>query len=174
MPPLIAYKTLPAGLERGGNTKEQTQNRKVFFGWNNLTQFEKEQIAECKRMVSEKYSGEIPSRFQNDREILKFCQCQFFNLEKASNQIVRSIGWELSNMISVDFSHHSLQMLQNGCCYIHGRDKFYRPAVIINMDNVVRQMALNPEIEQGENFTNAFLFLYNYILKVMLLPGHIE
>lgn len=72
MPPLIAYKTLPPGLEEGGNTKEKLQHRKVFFGWNNLTPFEKEMVAECRRMISEKYSGEIPSRFQNDRELLKF------------------------------------------------------------------------------------------------------
>lgn len=87
---------------------------------------------------------------------------------------MRSIGWELKNMISVDFPSTTLELIQNGCAYIHGRDRYYRPAVIINMDRVVRQMAINPELEQGENFTNAFLFLYNYILKVMLLPGHIE
>lgn len=75
MPPLEAYKIVPKHLELGGNTKENLQQRKVFFGWNNLTPFEVEQIQECRRLVSEKYSGEIPARFMNDREILKFLQC---------------------------------------------------------------------------------------------------
>lgn len=77
-------------------------------------------------------------------------------------------------MIDVDFTSNCLHLLQNGCIYIHGRDKFMRPAVIINIDRTIKQIAIKPELNEGENFTAAFLFLYNYMQKVMLLPGHIE
>ena len=44
MPPLAAYLQIPPLKDRGGNTQENPDTRKIYTGWDNLTNFEIQKI----------------------------------------------------------------------------------------------------------------------------------
>ena len=57
---------------------------------------------------------------------------------------------------------------------MHGRDKFYRPAFIMDANLMAKLTKEEPEIITVEVFQQMFAFLYVYVKQVMLLPGQAE
>lgn len=70
MPPLEAYK-LHTPVMDITSTETKTQARYFFYGWNNLTEFEKKALDDIKQYLKNNYKTEIPEGF-SDRELLKF------------------------------------------------------------------------------------------------------
>ena len=68
-------------------------------------------------------------------------------------------------------SDHTLRLLQSGCFYLFGRDKFYRPCFVMDGLLISRLVKSDPEIINPEVFNQMFYFIYQYIKKVILLPG---
>jgi hypothetical protein len=57
---------------------------------------------------------------------------------------------------------------------LFGRDCYYRPVLVVDMEAYLKESLKNPDLLKGDIFTDCYMFLYNYIRKVMFLPGHIE
>ena len=109
----------------------------------------------------------------NDREILKFVQANFFKLDKVGEKIFNHWNW-LDTLETVPrLNPQSLRMLQSGAFYIYGRDKFYRPCVIIDAA-VLNKLNSEPGIVTAENFNALWIFLYVYMRKVMFLDGQVD
>jgi hypothetical protein len=64
--------------------------------------------------------------------------------------------------------------VQSGCVYIFGRDKYFRPTIVLDFDSVNKMMLTNPDLVRLEHVQNTLVFLWNYIRKVMFLDGHVE
>ena len=67
-------------------------NRVIFFGWNNLSEFELTNLQKVKDYVEKELHFKIPEYF-DDREQLKFVQAYEFNTEKAGLALVEHIRW---------------------------------------------------------------------------------
>lgn len=78
MPPLDAYKVRPPFYDRVSTSTNQ-EARYQFFGWDNLTTFEVEAIANTKVYLETVLKVPIPESLL-DREILKFLQANYFNM----------------------------------------------------------------------------------------------
>lgn len=52
-----------------------------------------------------------------------------------------------------------------------GRDKFYRPTMVIDYARVTEVMVNEPELISDTVWLEALMFYYEYLMKVMLLPG---
>lgn len=76
MVPLIAYRCRPIGWDRV-NKQGDDNRRQVYFGWNNVTDYEQEGINKVVRWLQETKQTEVPPGFGN-RNLLKFCQANFF------------------------------------------------------------------------------------------------
>lgn len=76
MVPLIAYRCRPAGWERV-NQQGDDNRRQVYFGWNNITEYELEGIDKVVKWLKENKQVEVPEGF-GSRNLLKFCQANFF------------------------------------------------------------------------------------------------
>ena len=72
LPPLEAYKLVPPRTELVCKSQAE-EIRLHFYGWDNLTEFEKRMIDEVKKHITEVLKIEIPANF-DDRDILKFVQ----------------------------------------------------------------------------------------------------
>jgi hypothetical protein len=57
---------------------------------------------------------------------------------------------------------------------VHGRDKYFRPTLVLDLDAALKVMEVHPTLITAENVLEAFVYLWNYIKKVMFLDGHIE
>ena len=89
MPPLEAYFILPPGYDRACS-KEKMNHRISFYGWNNLSDFEVDSMEKTKDVLFKKRA--YPQGF-NDRELLKFVQAAYFNVDKAVEKLVAHFDW---------------------------------------------------------------------------------
>lgn len=54
----------------------------------------------------------------------------------------------------------TMKMLQMGAFYIFGRDKFYRPCLIIDCTVMAQLVAKDPQCGTEETIVNLFIFLF--------------
>lgn len=172
MPPLEAYFIIPARKDAVATTDKTQNDRRVYFGWNNITEYEQNGINALKRSVAEK-NLQVPAAF-GDRDWLKWVQASFYNIEKATEKIQAHFAWLSSIPPEPRLNERTLYLLQSGCFYIFGRDKFYRPAFVMDGRIMADIAKKNPEMITAEVFNDMFVFLFNYLKKVILLPGQIE
>ena len=89
LPPLEAYMIRPANYERA-STEKDTDNRKIYYGWNNLSQFEINQIEAIKVHMRDVLKIPSPPRF-DDREWLKFLQACKHDIKATGNKL--TVHW---------------------------------------------------------------------------------
>lgn len=70
-------------------------------------------------------------------------------------------------------NRHILKLIQSGAFYLFGRDKNFRPTLIIDFEALGRLEPVS-DYEDGEYVTQTLVFLTNYMKKVMFLQGRIE
>ena len=170
LPPLESYFIVPDDTEKQNKTMKTNNDRKVYYGWNNLTKFEEQGIENLKKNLAEKKGVQLPPGY-DDRDLLKFCQANFFDIEKASTKIIEHFKWLSSLPPEPRLTPMTIRLLQSGCFYIHGRDKNYRPAFIMDANLMAKLNKEQPEILTVDVFQDLFCFLYVYLRQCMLLPG---
>ena len=70
MPPLIVYKCRPPNVDHT-NVKGNDNYRKVYYGWNNVTEHEKQGIERVREWLRQEKNTEVPGDFL-ERDLLKF------------------------------------------------------------------------------------------------------
>ena len=112
----------------------------------------------------------MPPQFL-ERDWLKWIQASFYDVEKAAAKLVKHIDWLNAIPPEPHLRNHTLRLLQSGGFYLFGRDKFYRPAFVMDAQVLARVAKSDPECITAEVFGEMFSFLYVYIKKTILLPG---
>ena len=106
--------------------------------------------------------------------MLKFVQASFFKIDIVGEKVFKHFNWLDSIPREPRLTNITMRMLQTGAIYIFGRDKFYRPCIVMDAEAMARLMKEDPNAITGETFADLWVFLYMYIKNVMLLPGHID
>lgn len=158
MPPLMAYRSKPVGVEKV-NVQGDDNARKVYYGWNNVTDYERKGIENVVQWLRKEKKCEVPANF-SDRNLLKFVQANFFNIEKAGNKLFNHFNWLDSLPREPRLTERTIKLLQGGVFYIHGRDKFYRPCLVMDGAAMVKLMASEAGLLTNETFTEEFVFLF--------------
>ena len=91
MPPLIAYRFKPT-LVPVTCSEKNLQARQVFYGWNNLNDFEKRGMNDVRNWLRENKNMEIPADF-SDRDLLKFVEGEWFKVPKAGEKLYQHLLW---------------------------------------------------------------------------------
>ena len=172
IPPLDSLRCKPLGWDHV-NIKGNDNYRKVYFGWNNISQYEKDGIANVKRWLKEQKQCDVPANF-GDRNVLKFVQANFFKIDKAGEKLFKHFAWLQTLPNEPKLTNHTLKLLQSGCFYIFGRDKYYRPCLVMDAAVMHRLGKESPESVTSDNFTALFIFLYQYLKNVMFLNGYVD
>ena len=68
----------------------------------------------------------------DDDEVLKFTQANQFNIDKTTEKLILHFDWLHSLPPEPRLTSKTLRLLQSGAFYIFGRDKFYRPCIIVD------------------------------------------
>ena len=74
--------------------------------------------------------------------------------------------------LNLKLDEQALKLIQGGCMYIFGRDKYFRPAFVFDGFRFVEYIEKYPGLVTPENIVRAFVFLCNYLKEVMFLDGH--
>lgn len=67
-----------------------------------------------------------------------------------------------------------IKLIQSGALYVYGRDKHYRPTIVTDLAIIVKLMVTDPEVASVKAMQDSFVFVWNYIRKVMFLEGHVN
>ena len=172
LPPLQAYMIRPPNYEKF-STEKDTDHRKVYYGWNNLSEFESNQIETIKDHMKEVMKLEPPPRF-DDREWLKFLQACKHDIKATGNKLAVHWAWVASLSPEPMLTPLSLKCLQAGCIYIFGRDKFLRPTWVLDGGALSRCAAEDSNVVTIENITEILTFLVRFIRENMFLRGHCD
>lgn len=112
-------------------TNDATKNeRRVYFGWNNLTEFELKGMNQLKEYLASE-GCIVPPSFE-ERDWLKWIQASFYDVEKAGEKLIRHIAWLISIPPEPRLTSNTIKLLQSGCFYLHGRDKWLRPCFVMD------------------------------------------
>ena len=105
------------------------------------------------------------------RDWIKWIQSCQYDVVKTGEKLYAHISWLQKFGPEPRLTPLSLRLLQSGGFYLHGRDRFYRPVFVMDgviLANVARDQ---PEIISTEVFEEMFVFMFNYLRKVVFLPG---
>ena len=89
MPPMQLYMLRPAGYEKASQANDPLA-RQVFNGWNNLSEYEEQQLVLIKEHMRDVLKLEMPPMFE-DREWLKFLQACKHDIDATGRKI--SVHW---------------------------------------------------------------------------------
>ncbi len=143
MVPLICYRLRPTGWEKV-NVEQDNNRRAVFFGWNNITEYERKGIADVKQYLRNVKKLEVPETF-SDRNVLKFVQANFFQIDKAGDKLALHFVWLQGLPREPKLNKYTIKLLQSGTFYIFGRDKFYRPCLVMDCRKLAELAKTDPE-----------------------------
>jgi len=67
-----------------------------------------------------------------ERDWLKWIQASFYDADKAAEKLIKHIEWLTAIPPEPHLTTQTMRLLQSGCFYIYGRDKFYRPCFVMD------------------------------------------
>ena len=172
MPPLIVYKSRMVGMEHV-NVPGNDNNRRLFYGWNNMTDHERQGVEKLRQWLLKEKNCQVPDGFDK-KDLLKYVQANFFQIDKAGEKIFAHFAWLRSLPTVPTLNKTTIKMLQEGAFYILGRDKFYRPCLIIDCTVMASLASKDPQCASEQTIQDVFIFLFQYITQVMFIKGHVE
>ena len=110
--------------------------------------------------MQEELNYPVPDGF-DERDVLKFAQAYEFNTKKAAAALVEHLKWRASLPRNL-LSNNVMRMVQSGMFYIFGRDKFYRPTMIVDYARVAEVMVNEPELLNEQTCLETLMFYYTF------------
>ena len=145
-------------------TYGELKQRLIFYkqAWSDS---EQKAVLEFKQFCKTK-GQKIPTR---DAEILKWLYGKGFDNQKTLDALMVKINF-INEQLPYKVSTGVFELLNNGFIYICGRDRFYRPIM------VVRQAVLNslPEPPSEQDLIGCAMIMMEYFQWHMMTPGHVE
>lgn len=168
-PPSIAYRYCPPEEQMMVQSKSTTQ-RIMFHGDIEFTRDEYEAITNFNDYLEEN-DLEVDSEF-NDPEILRFLQTGKFDFKSTFENIKKYVSWRIEH-VPPKLSSLWEQLINSGFMYVHGRDKFFRPMVILNPTALLPFKKMGFDLI-GDEIIKWSIFIIEYVINNLFLPGKIE
>ena len=171
LPPPEAYLYFPKGEEIiiPNDKKPEKALRRIFVGVP-YSEIEENWIKEYKAEISLHPEMVLPD-YWNDAIHLRFIYATECNLKKSYERMEKYFKWKKTYFPMVIQPGDKLfQLLNLGFLYIYGRDHQFRP-IIICQPYVYQK---NMDIFSSDEVITASIFLFQYLVNNMLIPGQIE
>ena len=170
-PPKEAYLYFPKGEEIIviNNKKPESSCRKIYY---NVPVFdmEKKYINKLKEIINQHPEIKLPDFF-DDEFLLRFLYADDCELDEVFKRLKKYIEWSKETFpLSIQPKSKAVEILNKGFIYVYGRDCKFRPILIFRLEHFVK----NEKIYSVQEVLEAGIFLGQFIINHMLLPGHIE
>ncbi|EWS72900.1 aspartyl/asparaginyl beta-hydroxylase family protein (macronuclear) [Tetrahymena thermophila SB210] len=146
------------------HTDGNSHYRRIFYGVE-YSEFEKRHQKQLKEQI-ENENIELPEDW-DDAQTLKYCYSGGFDLKKSIESLKMHLEWR-RNPIMHKMNKQALEILQEGVFYHLGRDKQFRPVVVLNMWKV------NPKKTPVEIYLSAICNLLTKVSKIEFVKGYVE
>ena len=171
LPPKEAYYYFPKGEEliEFNAKKPQKSYRKLYHDVPFLD-LEKKYIADYKALINKHPEVKVPS-YIDDALFLRFIYADECDMEVSFKRLVKYLELINKTFPMVMKPQSKLkEILNKGFVYAHGRDCRFRPILVFR----VKEFVKNQNIYSVEEVVEAGLFLGQFILNHMMIPGKIE
>jgi hypothetical protein len=114
-------------------------NHRLLFHSIFLNKFEEEMLKKFEFVISErKLKHNKPLTTWHRNELLKFLYNTDWDLQKALKSLEDHLKWRESNLtFDINYISQDIkELLETGCFYVHGRDKQFRPIIILRTDRI--------------------------------------
>ena len=135
----------------------------------NLLPKEKQKLSELENEIRKGSLEGIPEGWSRE-ELLRYCYGTNWKTPKILKNLKESLEWRKS-FLGRDYKAllpRVLPILTEGSIYIHGRDHYFRPILVLN---IAKCSFKKHSIEE---YTMGICFLLEYMIENMLLPGKVE
>ncbi|KAM3138173.1 hypothetical protein pb186bvf_009636 [Paramecium bursaria] len=127
--------------------------RKFFDGQIEFQKWELDMLMEFKKLLNKQYS---------DNVLMRMLYATKFQFNKTLQILEANDVWRSQPK---DMTQDVIKYLFNGAIYVHGRDHFFRPIIIVNATKLIGDIDLTLQ--------SLTVFL-EYLLDKWMLPGQIE
>ena len=108
----------------------------------------------------------------NDGVLLRFLVSRQFDFNLVKQDLYDHLEWRQTHVPVARLTDRTLNLLNKGIFYIHGRTKIGNPILYLDFKNVLGLLE-SKEIDP-DSFCALHHFFASYILRNMLVPGQIE
>jgi hypothetical protein len=141
-------------------------SQRIIFGYVPLKPNETKAMEEFRKYAEDNHLV-LPKWTDDDhRVLLRFLQGNNFVIKKTAESLLSHVHWRETELIINEALAKSL--LPYGLIYFYGRDRMYRPVLILNIRKILdMKMPL-------DDVKNLLLYVIEWGIKNMLLPGKVE
>ena len=171
LPPREAYYFFPKDKDviELHKKKPQKNVRRIFINVPYL-EYEQKWLDEYKKIIDKHPENKLPN-FWNDGLNLTFIYSTECKLEKSYQRMLDYFAWyKKSFPLNIQPKDKCMQILNSGFLYIHGRDHQFRP-ILICQPYILQK---NKKEFAPNDIYNASIFLCQYMINYMMIPGQIE
>jgi hypothetical protein len=167
-PPKISYYYFPTSTEEVeiSETNGKHIMRRIFEGKVEYLKYEGDSINGLLLFLQDKNYNLDRETFPNSH-ILRFLQSHNYNYAKTFENLKTNLDWRKVNL-PISINDNIIQILNSGFIYIHGRDNRFRPIYVIS------PKYYNSKPYSVNDWRNSVVFLMEYCINFMLIPGQIE
>jgi hypothetical protein len=158
------------------NPKNEKDILRRMFNNVKFTNYENKKIIEFYEYIRNNNKKEKKNKFffpqyWNDGESVRFLQANNFDIKDTKKAIQSNLQW-LNNLYPFNIDLKTKAILNSGLIYMFGRDKHYRPVLIIEANK-------NSELTDKkkltlEDISKAIIFFLNYIINNIFIKCQIE
>ena len=105
-----------------------------------------------------------------ESDTMRLLQAAEYDLEKTYKTVKDTIKFINSSPIAIN--NKIVSLLNSGIMYVYGRDHHFRPIIIVSVKTYVN--AVEKDKYSFEDINTSIIYLMNYIVKYLLVPGQIE
>ena len=170
-PPKEAYFYFPKGEEIIELNRKKPENsyRKIYYDVPVL-EHERYYINKLKELINKHSEIKLPVFF-DDELLLRFLYADDCELDKVFKRITKYIEWSNKTFpLNIQPKSKYIEILNKGFVYVYGRDGRFRPILIFRLVEFVKY----EKVYSVQEVIYAGMFLGQFIINNLLLPGHIE
>ena len=171
IPPPEAYYYFPKGEEViiPNEKKPEKAHRRIFSGFP-YSDIEKKWIIELKNEIASHPEIKLPE-YWNDSINLRFVYATECNIKKSCERLIKYLNWYRKIFpMTIQPGSKLSEILNLGFLYVYGRDHQFRP-ILICQPYIYQK---NMKLYQEDEVITASVFLFQFIVNNMLIPGQIE
>ena len=112
VPPPEAYFYIPPDKDAVATNDKTKSVRRVWYGWNNITDFERQGIKALKQFVeSHKDYPRSKAPQLSDRDWLKWIAANQFDVAKAGERVIKHFNWKINIPRNPRLTDNALRLL---------------------------------------------------------------
>ena len=175
LPPIEAYLYFPKREEQViVNPKNKEDIIRIIFNNVKFTSFEEKKLKklyeEFRKNNDSKHDDFYLPKYWNDGESIRFLQAADFKINNAIKLIKETVKWN-NSYYPFQIDDRVKTILNSGIMFLCGKDKRFRPVIIVQAKKCSILLSENYQIEEIQK---TIIYFLNYIIQYHLIIGQLE